>query len=126
MQFHLPLAEGFSKEGDVADRVRLTPIGVVRSTFLAGLARRVHRWFRLTPSFGPDLVQHVLATTKTPPNSAVLDPFAGAGTTLIETKLEGHRAFGFEVNPLLQFVCATSVNWSLPVTELSDLTCPGS
>lgn len=120
MQFHLPLADTIVEDSDLADRVRLAPIEVAQSTFLAGLARRVHRWFRLTPSFGPDLVQHVLASTQTQPHSVVLDPFAGAGTTLIEAKLEGHCAYGFEVNPLLHFVCTASVDWSPPACQLSE------
>lgn len=121
MQFHLPLIAKIPQEADLSDRVQLVPIEVGRSTFVAGQAQRVHRWFRLTPSFGPDLVQHILATTKTPPHSCVLDPFAGAGTTLIESKLEGHQAFGFEINPLLHFVCATSVDWGARSSEIGDM-----
>jgi hypothetical protein len=45
--------------------------------------------------------------------SLVLDPFAGAGTTLIESKLEGLHSIGFEINPLLHFVNETSLEWGL-------------
>ena len=86
---------------------------VQHSTFLGGLGARVHRWFRLTPSFGPELVRKILDDTDTPPGSVVLDPFAGAGTTLIEAKLAGHRVIGNELNPFLHFVCETSLNWTL-------------
>lgn len=110
MQFKLPLPIDESYAPDIVGRIRLTPIEVGRSTFLAGLAKRVHRWFRLTPSFGADLVHHLLAETETQPGSRILDPFAGAGTTLIEAKLEGHHALGFEINPVLHFVCETSVS----------------
>ena len=48
----------------------------------------------------------------------MLDPFAGAGTTLIEAKLEGHRAIGYELNPLLHFVCEISLKWTLDPAEL--------
>jgi len=54
----------------------------------------------------------------TRPRSVILDPFAGAGTTLIEGKFEGHKAIGFEINPLLHFVCKTSVEWRLDVSSL--------
>lgn len=123
MQFHLPLTAEIADGSEISNRIRLVPIEVGRSTFLAGLARRVHRWFRLTPSFGPDLVQHVLTSTNTSPHSHVLDPFAGAGTTLIEAKLEGHHAFGFEINPLLYFVCSSSTEWSIPCSTINDLLC---
>jgi hypothetical protein len=39
----------------VQQRVAYKKVGVNRSTFKAGLAASVHRWFRLTPSFGPRL-----------------------------------------------------------------------
>jgi DNA methylase len=105
---------------NIDGRVVKIPLHVSRSTFLGGLATKVHRWFRLTPSFGPELVRKSLADMNTAPNSVILDPFAGAGTTLIQAKLEGHQAIGFEVNPLLHFVCNTSLNWSLEPTSLRE------
>jgi len=104
--------------GDVSGRVEQNHVPVKESTFLGGLASRVHRWFRLTPSFGPDLVWKALRDMDTPPSSLVLDPFAGAGTTLIEAKLEGHSALGFELNPLLYFVSQTSLEWDLDTARL--------
>ena len=99
-------------------RVERNHLHVSRSTFLGGLATKVHRWFRLTPSFGPELVRKSLADMNTSRNSVILDPFAGAGTTLIEAKLEGHHAIGFELNPLLHFVCKTSLDWGLDPAAL--------
>lgn len=99
-------------------RVERNHLHVKRSTFLGGLAASVHRWFRLTPSFGPELVSKALADMNTLPHSVVLDPFAGAGTTLIEARVEGHDAIGFEVNPLLHFVCRTSLEWTISPASL--------
>jgi hypothetical protein len=104
----------------VSDRVETNKLHVSRSTFLGGLASKVHRWFRLTPSFGPELVQRGLADMETKPGSVVFDPFSGAGTTLIEAKLEGHEAIGFEINPLLQFVCTTCLEWGPATASLED------
>jgi hypothetical protein len=111
----------FGTQGSVADvigRVENNRLNVKDATFKGGLASRVHRWFRLTPSFGPDLVNKMLADMNTPRGAVVLDPFAGAGTTLIEAKLEGHKAVGFEINPLLHFVCKTSLEWELDTHDL--------
>ena len=102
---------------DVKHRVRAEAVHVKESTFLGGLTARVHRWFRLTPSFGPEIVQRALAEMDTRPNS-VVHPFAGAGTTLIEAKYEGHRAVGFEINPVLHFVC-----WKRRLVGRSTMTC---
>ena len=53
------------------DRVETNHFHVTRSTFLGGLSASVHRWFRLTPSFGPDLVSKALADMNTLPHSVV-------------------------------------------------------
>jgi hypothetical protein len=34
-----------------------------------------------------------------PPNSVILDPYMGVGTTLIAAQLEGHRGVGIEIDP---------------------------
>lgn len=95
-------------------------VHVKKSTFLAGLSASVHRWFRLTPSFGPDLVRKMLADMETDDEHTVLDPFSGAGTTVIESKMQGIRSIGFEINPLLHFVCETSTCWNLRPAELES------
>jgi hypothetical protein len=97
----------------VAGLVTYDHVHVSKSTFLNGLANRVHRWFRLTPSFGPELVQEMVERLGVRDDETVLDPFSGAGTTLIEAKLEGRRAVGFEVNPLLHFVNEACLEWAV-------------
>lgn len=94
-------------------RINLAPIHVSKSTFKAGLAERIHRWFRLTPSFGPDLVHAMLGRMEARRGQTILDPFSGAGTTAIEAQLEGFNCVGFEINPLLHFVGSTSLDWTL-------------
>lgn len=95
---------------------------VSKSTFLNGLASRVHRWFRLTPSFGPELVHEMIDRLQVPSDGLILDPFCGAGTTLIEAKMAARRAIGFEINPLLHFVNQTSLRWTVrPSSVLREL-----
>lgn len=110
-QLRLPLEGALG--ATISARVSHNHVPVAESTFLAGTTAQVHRWFRLTPSFGPDLVRQMLSSMNTPADAVVLDPFAGAGTTLIECKLDGLPSYGFEINPFLHFVCSTSVNWNL-------------
>jgi DNA methylase len=93
--------------------IHYAPISAKKVTFKAGLASRVHRWFRLTPSFGPDLVRHMLSELKCAPGEVVLDPFAGASTTLIECQLEQRRCIGFEINPLLHFAGLSCLHWAI-------------
>jgi hypothetical protein len=93
------------------DVVAYNRIPAKLATFKSGLAALVHRWFRLTPSFGPDLVQTMLEALECTPDERVLDPFSGASTTLIECQLLGIKCYGFEINPFLHWVGATSMNW---------------
>ena len=103
-----------------SNTVNYNHIPVQQSTFKAGLAAQVHRWFRLTPSFGPDLVREMLSQLNCQKDEVVLDPFSGAGTTLIECKLEGYDSYGFEINPLLHWVGKVSITWNLDSKVLAD------
>lgn len=117
-QLSLELTSPNEEGGALSGRVSYNDIHVSQSTFLNGIAADVHRWFRLTPSFGPDLVQEMIERLGVAKDEVILDPFAGAGTTLIEAKLEGHHALGFEINPLLHFVNETSLNWEVSADAL--------
>ena len=88
-------------------------IPVRRSTFRAGLSENVHSWFRLTPSFGPDLVRTIIKELGVSPSAHIHDPFSGAGTTAIEASLEGYEASCLEINPFLHFVGKTCLQWDI-------------
>jgi hypothetical protein len=102
------------------DRVVYHGISAKKATFKAGLEVPVHRWFRLTPSYSPDLVVEMLNSMDCATGDVVLDPFSGAGTTLIECQINGIRSFGYEINPLLYFVGNTSLNWRLDPGKLES------
>lgn len=114
----LPLFENADSDSSVERRISYNGIHVSQATFKAGLSALVHRWFRLTPSFGPDLVREMLTTLECQSDEVVLDPFAGAGTTPIECQLNGITSYGFEINPLLQFVGSTCLTWDIQPTLL--------
>jgi hypothetical protein len=118
-QNQLPLFQ-ILDTSSLEEKVVYNGIPASQATFRAGLAARVHRWFRLTPSFGPDLVQDMLATLRFVPGEIVLDPFAGAATTMIECQLLGIASYGFEINPFLQWIGETSLNWDLEVPQLKQ------
>lgn len=103
------------------DRVTYKNIASKKATFKAGLEVPVHRWFRLTPSYSPDLVVEMLNTMNCSKGDIVLDPFSGASTTLIECQINGIKSFGFEINPLLYFVGKTSLNWNLSSEILKNV-----
>src|SRR5688572_21206784 len=100
--------------------VAYKPMPAKQATFKAGLATHVHRWFRLTPSFSPDLVRHMLGKLGSEAGELVLDPFARAGISLMEPRLEGLESHGFEITPLLHFVDRTSLDWRVSPSSITD------
>ena len=81
-------------------------------TFKGGRDRLAHRWYRLTPSYSPELVASILDEFGNS-DTKVLDPFSGRGTTAIECQLRGVPCLGIEINPMLHFAGTVSLNWSV-------------
>lgn len=98
-------------------------------TFKAGQNESVHRWYRLTPSYSPNLVRFLIKQFNITKNDFVVDPFSGRGTTTIECQKYGINALGIEINPLLQQVADKSLEWKtthlhlfkIYVTEVASL-----
>ncbi|MBD2137113.1 site-specific DNA-methyltransferase [Anabaena sp. FACHB-1237] len=82
-------------------------------TFKGGQNESVHRWYRLTPSYSPNLVRFFINRFKITKNDFVLDPFSGRGTTIIECQKHGIKSLGIEINPLLQQVGSKSLLWDI-------------
>jgi DNA modification methylase len=51
----------------------------------------------------PQLVRYALRYYSKP-GETVLDPMAGSGTTLVEAKLAGRNALGFDIDPLARLI----------------------
>lgn len=81
-------------------------------TFKAGQDEEIHRWYRLTPSYSPELVRFFLKKFEIDGNKLVFDPFSGRGTTAIECQKNKINCVAFEINPLLQQVGSKSVQWN--------------
>jgi len=93
---------------------------VSRSRMRNGLANRLdpsdrafHEWYRFVLSYPPHLVSGYLEDFELAPGSAVLDPFCGTGTTLVESKLRGMRALGLEANPFAHFASSVKTDWEV-------------
>jgi hypothetical protein len=69
----------------------------------------VHRWVPWIAGFSSDFVRGAL-NKYLDARGTVLDPFAGVGTTLVESVLLGHNAIGFEINPYAAFACRVKVD----------------
>jgi hypothetical protein len=86
-----------------ADRLIVNP-ALTRSlvSFQANKQAPFYRWFKYKEAFSSDLVHYVLDRYRPVGATAlrVLDPFAGAGTTLTTAATEGWRATGIELLPV--------------------------
>jgi|HubBroStandDraft_6_1064221.scaffolds.fasta_scaffold02420_12 hypothetical protein len=67
---------------------------------------------RLVAGFSADFVDDALRTylPRGTSNAWVLDPFAGVGTTLVESYLSGSNVVGFEINPYAALATRIKLN----------------
>jgi hypothetical protein len=73
-------------------------------TFQGKLDAPIHRWYRLTPSFSPQLANDLADYFALSPSDLVLDPFGGVGTVPLCMKYRNIPAWSVELNPYLHFV----------------------
>lgn len=75
-------------------------------TFQGKLDLPIHRWYRLTPSFSPQLANDIADHFGLSAADYVLDPFSGVGTVPLCMKYQGIPACSVELNPYLHFVAS--------------------
>ena len=96
-QLYLPTAEKADKPAKAGFR---------DTAFTKNRDEPVHRWVPwvagFSASFVAEILDRELATNK---KLAVLDPFAGVGTTLVEGVRRNCDVFGFEINPFAALAC---------------------
>lgn len=73
-------------------------------TFQGKMSLPIHRWYRLTPSFSPELAIDIARHFELKPTDFVLDPFSGVGTVPLCMKYTGIPSCSVEINPYLHFV----------------------
>ena len=71
--------------------------------------QRIHRWYLFPHSFTGDLVHALVDEWKLAARDRVLDPFAGAGTTLLAAKERGVPATGCDLSPLAVLASSTKI-----------------
>lgn len=108
----------YLKELDIEIVERKQPI-----QFTSNFGEHVHRWAPYIQGFSAAFVQSILDQYKDDYTSpAVLDPFAGCGTVLTQSKLNGYKSIGTELNPLLQFIADVKVNsWNVDPKLLLEI-----
>jgi hypothetical protein len=64
------------------------------------LGKPIHRWYVFPHSFTSELVHALIDDWGLTPNDHILDPFVGAGTTLLTAKEREIPATGYDLSPL--------------------------
>ncbi|MHA1279996.1 MAG: hypothetical protein ACTSQ8_22610 [Candidatus Helarchaeota archaeon] len=83
--------------------------------FSTNINERVHRWAPYVQGFSSSFVQSQIDKFRDLyPHPKILDPFAGCGTVLVQSKFNGIESFGVEINPLMQFIANMKINsWDI-------------
>lgn len=69
----------------------------------------IHRWFVFPHSFTDDLVRNLVIEWELDHSDHILDPFVGAGTTILTAKEMGIPAHGVDLSPFAVFVTKVKV-----------------
>ena len=83
--------------------------------FASNKTQPIHRWVPWIAGFSKEFVNDSIKRY-IDGTGTILDPFAGVGTTLIESHITGNDSIGFEINPYAYFACKTKNN-SLQIDE---------
>jgi len=77
-------------------------------------------WYLLPESFSAPLVEAAIRDYNVKKGATILDPFAGAGTTLVTAKLNGYNGLGIEVNPFLCFSSRVKCRFDYNLDQLAQ------
>lgn len=82
----------------------------------------IHGWYNFVVGYPPHLVREYLGKFKGKPGkSVILDPFCGAGTTLVEAKRQGYASYGTDGNPMAVLATRVKTNWSVDTKDIHKI-----
>jgi DNA modification methylase len=74
----------------------------------------VHNWYKFTAGFSYQFVDEIIAKEKLIKNvSAVYEPFAGCGTTLVQSQKSGIYAYGNEGQEFMYNIINAKLSWNI-------------
>jgi hypothetical protein len=92
-----------------------------RSIDIVMESEAIHRWYQIIMGFDWKLVRHLIERLEISSDDLVLDPFCGAGTTLVQCKKQGIPSVGIDANPVCTLASRVKTSWGLNPDRLSSL-----
>ncbi len=77
-------------------------------------------WYLMPESFSAPLVESAIEEYGLTAGQTILDPFSGAGTTVVTASLHNLNAVGVEVNPFLCFATRVKIRFSYDLNSLQQ------
>lgn len=84
---------------------------VAASTFVPNMVLPIHRWFRYSAGFSAAWVNELISSELQNGRRRVLDPFAGAGTTVLEAEVCDVESIGIEAHPFVLRIARAKLLW---------------
>lgn len=81
----------------------------------------VHAWTNFYASYSETFVESAVKTLKVKETDVVLDPFVGAGTTLIAAKKMGYQSIGFDIDPFSCFLSKAKLSQAIDHKKINKL-----
>jgi tRNA G10 N-methylase Trm11 len=81
----------------------------------------IHDWYRIVHGYSDHLVRNLIDKFKLSKKHRVLDPFCGAGTTLVECHKSGISCVGLDANPSSCFAAGVKTHWRVRPSKLDAL-----
>jgi len=80
----------------------------------------IHRWFRYSAGFSAQWAEQEIRNAGSKQSVRLLDPFAGAGTTLIEGERCEVSTVGIEAHPFVYRIARAKLAWRIPVERFLE------
>jgi len=80
----------------------------------------IHRWYTYVQTYSPEFVKYLIQRENITPGDVIIDPCAGTGTTLVESKLNNINSVGAEVISFLAFVSRVKTKWNINAKEIGS------
>jgi DNA modification methylase len=80
----------------------------------------IHTWYDYLEDFPYSLIEEKIIEYKLKPESLIVEPFAGSGTTLISANLFKCNAVGFDANPLMTFISEVKTTWDIDLAQYKN------